>query len=84
MSERPLIATEEWCQEHLNVSNPGDTGAWDWALLADLAVVSTANPYTIQSIVEELVEKLSAEDILHPEERRKLQEHFKELKRNAS
>lgn len=84
MSERPLIATEEWCQEHLNVTNPGDSGTWDWALIADLSVISTASPYTIQSIVEELMEKLAAADILYPEEREKLQEHVEELERDAS
>ena len=61
--DRPQIATQEWCEEHLNVKNPGDNGAWDWALMADIAAVTTANPYTIQNIVEEFLAELSAEDI---------------------
>lgn len=67
-----------------STSSQRDGGKWDWALIADIAVVSTASPYTIQNIVEELVEKLAAADILHPEEREKLQEHFEELERGAS
>jgi hypothetical protein len=63
-SERPRIATPEWCEENLNTSNPSDRGKWDWALMADIAVVTTASPYTIQNIVEELVTKLSADDVI--------------------
>ena len=67
--DRPQIATQEWCEENLNTSNPGDQGKWDWALMADISVVTTASPYTIQNIVEELVTELSAEDVTGAGER---------------
>lgn len=66
--DRPFIATQEWCEKHLNVSNPGNQGAWDWALLADIAVVTTAHPYTIQENVRTLLAALSEDEILALEE----------------